>query len=94
MVNARNSLENARIELDKATYALVSFLNLPQGTRISLILPSNPRMVNIPVEQAVQFAKENNPVYYEQKQNVLEAQQYRKTAPGRSRVSMPASMRA
>ena len=75
MVNARNSLENARIELDKATYALVSFLNLPQGTRISLILPSNPRMVNIPLDQAVQFAKENNPVYYEQKQNVLEAEQ-------------------
>ena len=75
MVNARNSLENARIELDKATYALVSFLNLPQDTRISLILPSNPRMVNIPVDQAVQFAKENNPVYYEQKQTVLEAEQ-------------------
>ena len=75
MVNARNSLENARIQLDKAMYALVSFLNLPKDVHISLILPSNPRLVVIPVEKAIVYARENNPVYYEQEQTVLEAEQ-------------------
>ncbi|MCD7710071.1 MAG: TolC family protein, partial [Porphyromonadaceae bacterium] len=75
MVNARNSLDNAQVQLDKAMYALVSFLNLPKGTRISLILPLQPRILEISIEKAVTCAKENNPVYYEQKQTVLEAEQ-------------------
>lgn len=56
-------------------YALVSFLNLPKDVHISLILPSNPRLVVIPVEKAIVYARENNPVYYEQEQTVLEAEQ-------------------
>ena len=74
-VNARNTLRNAEISLKRAMSALATFLNLDKNTRIELDLPSRPRIMDISADRALALAKENNPTYLEQRQNVLEAEQ-------------------
>ena len=74
-VNARNTLRNAEISLKRAMSALATFLNLDKNTRIELDLPSRPRAITVSADEALALAKENNPTYLEQRQNVLEAEQ-------------------
>lgn len=73
-VNARNTLKNAEITPKRAMSALATFLNLDKNTYIEIDLPSRPRYVDIPADRALLLAKENNPTYLEQRQNVLEAE--------------------
>lgn len=73
-VNARNSLENARIMLKRAMFALASFLNMDKDTKIEVELPSLPDELDIPMEKALEMAKANNPSYLGQQQAVLEAE--------------------
>lgn len=73
-VNARNTLKNAEITRKRAMSALATFLNLDKNTYIEIDLPSRPRYVHIPADRALLLAKENNPTYLEQRQNVLEAE--------------------
>ena len=73
-VNARNTLKNAEITRKRAMSALATFLNLDKNTYIEIDLPSRPRYVDIPTDRALLLAKENNPTYLEQRQNVLEAE--------------------
>lgn len=74
-VNARNTLRNAEISLKRAMSALATFLNLDKNTHIELDLPSRPRVMTVSADEALALAKENNPTYLEQRQNVLEAEQ-------------------
>ena len=73
-VNARNTLKNAEITRKRAMSALATFLNLDKNTYIEIDLPSRPCYVDIPADRALLLAKENNPAYLEQRQNVLEAE--------------------
>ena len=73
-VNARNTLKNAEITRKRAMSALATLLNLDKNTYIEIDLPSRPRYVDIPADRALLLAKENNPTYLEQRQNVLEAE--------------------
>lgn len=73
-VNARNTLKNAEITRKRAMSALATFLNLDKNTYIEIDLPSRPHYVDIPADRALLLAKENNPTYLEQRQNVLEAE--------------------
>ena len=73
-VNARNTLKNAEITRKRAMSALATFLNLDKNTYIEIDLPSRPRYVDIPADRALLLAKENNPTYLEQRQNVLEVE--------------------
>lgn len=73
-VNARNTLKNAEITRKRAMSALAILLNLDKNTYIEIDLPSRPRYVDIPADRALLLAKENNPAYLEQRQNVLEAE--------------------
>lgn len=73
-VNARNTLKNAEITRKRAMSALATFLNLDKNTYIEIDLPSRPRYVDIPTDRALLLAKENNPTYLKQRQNVLEAE--------------------
>lgn len=74
-VNARNTLRNAEINQKRAMSALATFLNLDKNTHIELDLPSRPRRIDVNADRALALAKENNPTYLEQRQNVLEAEQ-------------------
>ena len=73
-VNARNTLRNAEIARKRAMSALATFLGLDKNTLIELDLPSRPETMEVPADEALGWAKENNPVYLEQRQNILEAE--------------------
>lgn len=74
-VNAQNSLQNAELRLKRAMFALAAYLNLDKNTRITLQLPGYPKDVFVNVDEALTFAKENNPQYLEHKQRILESEQ-------------------
>ncbi|NDV81667.1 TolC family protein [Bacteroides sp. 51] len=73
-INARNRLQNAAIAIKRAMFSLASFLNMPKDTEIELDLPGRPRDMVIPVDEALVYARENNPDFLELKQNILEAE--------------------
>ena len=73
-VNARNTLKNAEISRKRAMSALATFLNMDRNSYIEIDLPSRPRYIDVPADMAMTLARENNPTYLEQCQNVLEAE--------------------
>lgn len=73
-VNARNTLKNAEIARKRAMSALATFLNMDRNSYIEVDLPARPRYIDIPADRAMALARENNPTYLEQRQNVLEAE--------------------
>ena len=73
-VNAYNSLENAQISLKRAMFSLASYLNMDKNTQIEIDIPGRPRTLEIPIDDALAKAKENNPSYLQQQQSVLEAE--------------------
>lgn len=74
-VNARNSLQNANIRLNRAMFALAAYLNLDKNTKIKLELPDYPEDMTVLVSDALMYAKENNPQYLESEQRILESEQ-------------------
>lgn len=93
-VNAANSLVNARIALKRAMFSLSSYLNLDTSTDIVLTLPSFPHLLHVAADDALKWAKQNNPTFMEQKQNILEAEQEvaKTRAESRMNVSLDASV--
>ncbi len=73
-VNARNSLENAQIDLKRARFDFAVYLGLPTDTEIDVTLPGKPRAFDINEEEALKYALENNPVIMARRQSVLEAE--------------------
>ena len=73
-VNAHNTLENAGMALKRAMFALALFLNMDKETHIEIDLPSRPQAMDIPLGEAIEMAKSNNPLLLQQKQSVLEAE--------------------
>ncbi len=74
VVNARNTLQTAASSLKRAMFSLASFLNLDKNTQIRLELPGKPQILTIPVDEALEAARANNPDFLELRQNVLEAE--------------------
>lgn len=74
-VNARNALQNANIALQRAMFNLASYLNFDKNTNIRLDLPSRPRDMMIAVDEALAYARENNPKFLTLQQQILEAEQ-------------------
>ena len=74
-INARNTLKNTEIALKRAMFSLASYLNFDKNKEIRLRLPSHPRDLNISVDDALTFARENNPEFLSVKQSILEAEQ-------------------
>ena len=72
-VNARNTLENAEIDLKRAMFSLASYLNLDKDVQISLRLPSRPSNLNVQVDEALALARDNNPEFLSMKQSVDKA---------------------
>lgn len=74
-VNAQNSLQNAEINLKRSTFALAAFLNIDKNRRIALKLPDYPKDMLVTVDEALFFARENNPGYLDSEQQVLQSEQ-------------------
>lgn len=73
-VNAQNTLQNKSMDLKRAMFSLASFLNLDKNTQIRLELPSRPKAMEISVDEALQWGKNNNPQLLKLTQNILEAE--------------------
>ena len=73
-VNAKNTLKNTEIDLKRAMFTFVAYLNLEKETQVRLILPDRPRNMDISVDLALQYAQENNPDLLSYKQEILEAE--------------------
>ena len=73
-VNAKNSLKNSEISLKRAMFSFVSYLNMDKETQIRLNLPDRPNTLPVAVEEALQYARENNPDYLAYRQEILEAE--------------------
>ncbi|MDR1331536.1 MAG: TolC family protein [Tannerella sp.] len=74
-VNARNTLQNADIDLKRAMFGLASFLNFDKNTEIRLRLPGRPGEMILDVDDALEKARENNPKFLDLRQQILEAEQ-------------------
>jgi len=74
-VNARNSLQNADIKLKRAMFSLASYLNFDKNTEIHLILPNRPKDMSIAVDEALSYARDNNPTFLSLEQQILVAEQ-------------------
>lgn len=73
-VNARNTLENCRIALKRASFSLASFLGMDKNTEIELKMPGRPLATAIPLDVALAMAKENNPTLLGHRQTILEGE--------------------
>ena len=73
-VNARNTLENARIALKRAMFSLATFIGMDKNSEIELQLPERPGMTVIPSETALSMAKSNNPTLLGHRQTILEGE--------------------
>jgi outer membrane protein TolC len=73
-INARNSLKNAEINLKRAMFSFVSFLNLDKEAQVELKLPDKPEDIEIAPEEALTYVKEYNPDFLAYKQELLEAE--------------------
>ena len=71
--NALNALENARISQSEAAKSLASYLGMERNTDIELIIPTIYSPMKVNAEEAVAFARENNPAFIETRQAVEEA---------------------
>lgn len=74
-VNAMNSLQNAELRRKRSMFALAAFLNLDKNSNIRLELPGFPKDLQVQVDEALTFARENNPAYLEAEQELLQSQQ-------------------
>lgn len=74
VVNARNKLENCRIELKRAKFSLTSYLNMPENADIELVIPALPVERIIDPEKALAYANMYNPEIMEYRQRELEAE--------------------
>lgn len=87
VINSRNTLENARIELKRAKFSLTSYLNIDENTDIELVIPDLPTLENIDPQTALSYAMQNNPQMMEFRQRELEAQSRMQKAKIESRFS-------
>jgi outer membrane protein TolC len=74
-VNARNTLRNTEIALKRAMFSLASCLRFDRHTEIRLLLPDRPGEMTVSVDEALQYARENNPQFLALRQQTLEAEQ-------------------
>ena len=86
--NALNALENARISQSEAAKSLASYLGMERNTDIELIIPTVYSPMKVNAEEAVAFARENNPAFIETRQAVEEARMNMEKAKVERRLSM------
>ena len=71
--NALNTLANARIVQQRAMQDLASYLGMERNTNIELVIPSELANMQIAADEAIGYARENNPQYLSAQQQTLEA---------------------
>jgi outer membrane protein TolC len=91
LIYAQNTVESAKLNLERVEYQFLSFLNMDKRAHIKIELPQQKNKIMIPVEAALLYAKENHPDYSAFRQEILEAERElernRKNAGFDSRIS-------
>ncbi len=75
LLQAKQSLNVSRSEVNRAQADLNSFLSLDKNTAIHCIIPSEIPDIQISVGEAIDKASENNPIALEHRQRLLEQDQ-------------------
>lgn len=75
LINARKELENSSIDREQAEKSLCNYLRYPPGTKLEISVPKPERIVMIPTDEAIAFAREANPDIQELKVKELRAGQ-------------------
>jgi outer membrane protein TolC len=73
-LNAKNTLKSVEIDLKRAMFSFVSYLNLPKDTEVRLDLPDRPYDIDVTADKVLNFSMVNNPDYLQYRQNILEAE--------------------
>jgi outer membrane protein TolC len=73
-INSKNTLKNSEVDLKKASFELSAYLNMDKEKQIRISLPEKPKSLTISAGQALQYAKDNNPDYLSNRQEILEAE--------------------
>ena len=73
-INAQNGLTNAEINLKRAMFNFVSFLNMDKSTEVRLELPDRPKALQVNADEALMQARHHNPDFLDHKQTILEAE--------------------
>ena len=87
-INAANAMENAIISRNEASRRLASFLGMEHNTDIELIIPTIYSPVKVDAEEAIRYARENNPVFIETRHAVEEARMEMEKAKVERRISL------
>ncbi|MBP5365644.1 MAG: TolC family protein [Bacteroidales bacterium] len=74
VVNARNTIISAEVQMKRASLALASFLGIDSDTQMELELPGAPGSINIDTEKALDMMHKNSYLILEKMQNVSEAE--------------------
>lgn len=90
-VNAENTLENARIKIKRARFALASYLGMDTDTELEVSLPGTPAILEIPLEKAIEYARANNPKLLGHQQTILEAKRDMSKAKAEARFNASVS---
>jgi outer membrane protein TolC len=74
-INAINNIGKAELNFKKSHTTLSAFMNINNQIIINLNIPEEPLSVFVNEDDAIRFARENNPTYLSQKENILMAKQ-------------------
>jgi outer membrane protein TolC len=75
LLNAENALENVTTQLQKTLFEFISFFNLESDCKIRLVLPEKTKAIDISVEEALDYMRNNNPDIMSYRQQLLESEQ-------------------
>ncbi len=73
LTNARNTLDNARLERQQAEKSLAAWLGMEQGTQLLLSVPQLLPKVHVSADAAIEQAVQNNPHFLSAQLQELEA---------------------
>ncbi len=74
VLNARNAISTAEVEVGRSMLRLTSFLGMDRGTELRLILPDNPDSVRIDIRKAIDLMHANSYMIADKQQSVMEAE--------------------
>jgi len=91
--NAENALINARLQLSDAMRNLADFLNMEPDTRIELVVPSATPTGTINLDEALRYARENNPSAADDRRKIIEAERDVERAKVENRLNLGFDLR-
>ncbi len=74
VLNARNAIATAEVEVRRSMLRLTSFLGLDRSTELQLILPDNPDEIQIDILKAIDLMHANSYMIADKQQSVMEAE--------------------